>query len=53
MILFISFIILAEQLNSFNTVYDEHPTKSHITHLLFMDNLKLIGIELQKLIQRV
>jgi len=53
MIIFISFIILAEQLIWFNTVYEEHPTKTHVTHLLFMDNLKLRGLELQKLIQRV
>jgi len=50
MILLISFIILAEQLKKFNTVYDEHPTKTYKKHLLFMDNLKLIGVELQKLI---
>jgi hypothetical protein len=53
MILLISFIILAEQLKRFSTVYDEHPTKTHIKHLLFIDNLQLIGVELQKLIQRV
>ena len=32
---------------------DEHPTKTHTEHLLFIDNLKLIGVELQKLLQRV
>jgi len=34
-------------------VCDEHPTKTHTEHLLFIDNLKLIGVELQKLLQRV
>jgi hypothetical protein len=53
MIIFINFNILTEQLNRFNTVYEEHPTKTRTTQLLSMDNLKLIGVELQKLIQRV
>jgi hypothetical protein len=42
---------LTEQMNKFNTGYEEHRTKTKISHLLYMDNLKLIGKtekELQK-----
>jgi hypothetical protein len=53
MIIFINFNILEEQLNRFNTVYEEHPTKTRTTQLFSTDNLKLIDVELQKLIQRV
>jgi hypothetical protein len=39
---FISLICLTEQLNRLNTGYG-HTTKTKISHLLYMDDLKLIG----------
>jgi hypothetical protein len=45
-----------EQLNRLNTGYEAHTTKTYISHLLYMDDLKLIGKseeELQKQIQTV
>jgi hypothetical protein len=45
---------LTEQLNRLNTGYEEHTTKTKISHLLYMDDLKLLGKseeELQKQIQ--
>jgi hypothetical protein len=45
-----------EQLNKLNTGYEEHTTKTKISHLLYIDNLKLIvksEEELQKQIQTV
>jgi hypothetical protein len=47
----ISLIPLTEQLNNLNTGHKEHTTNTKIPHLLYMDNLKLIGKteeELQK-----
>ena len=52
----ICLIPLTEQLNWLNTGYEEHTTKTKISHLLHMDNLKLIvksEEELQKQIQTV
>jgi hypothetical protein len=47
----ISLIPLTEQLNRLNTGYEEHTTKTKISHLLYIDHLKLTGKsqdELQK-----
>jgi hypothetical protein len=47
---------LTEQLNKLNTGYEEHNTKTKISHLLYMDDLKLIAKsmeELEKQIQTV
>jgi len=47
---------VTEQLNTLNTGYEEHTTKTKISHLLYMDDLKLIAKseeELQKQIQTV
>ena len=47
---------LTEQLNSLNTVQKEHTTKTKISHLLHMDDMKLIAKseeEFQKQIQTV
>jgi len=52
----ICLIPLTEQLNRLNTVYKEHTTKTKISHLLYMDDLKLIAKseeEHQKQIQTV
>ena len=52
----ICLIPLTEQLNRLNTGYEEHKTKTKISHLLYMDDLKLIAKseeELQKQIQTV
>ena len=49
-------IPLTEQLNRLNTGYEEYITKTKISHLLYMDDLKLIAKseeELQKQIQTV
>jgi hypothetical protein len=47
---------LTEQPNRLNTGYEEHTTKTKISHLLYVDDLKLIAKsqeELQKQIQTV
>jgi uncharacterized ubiquitin-like protein YukD len=47
---------LTEQLNKLNTGYEEHTIKTKISHLLYVDDLKLIAKseeELQKQIQTV
>ena len=47
-------IPLTEQLNRLNTGYGEHTTMTTISHLLYMDDLKMIAKseeELQKQIQ--
>jgi hypothetical protein len=47
----ISSILLTEQLNRLHMAYEEHTANTKIPHLLYMDNLKLIGKlveELQK-----
>ena len=47
----ICLIPLMKQLYRFNTGYEEHITKTKISHLLYMDDLKLIAKsqeELQK-----
>jgi len=47
----ICLIPLTEQLNGVNTGYEDHTTKTKISHLLYMDDLKLIAKseeELQK-----
>jgi hypothetical protein len=52
----ICLIPLTEQLNRLNMGYEEHTTKTKISHLLYMDYLKLLGKpeeELQKQIQTV
>jgi len=52
----ICLIPLTEQLNRLNTGYEEHTTKTKISHLLYMDDLKLITKseeKLQKQIQTV
>jgi len=52
----ICLIPLTEQLNRLNTEKEEHTTKSKISHLLHMDDLKLIAKseeELQKQIKTV
>ena len=52
----ICLIPLTEQLNRLNTGYEEHTTKTKISHLLYMNDLKLIARseeELQKQIQTV
>ena len=52
----ICLIPLTDQLNRLNTGYDQHTTKTKISHLLYMDDLKLIAKsedELQKQIQTV
>jgi hypothetical protein len=52
----ICLIPLTEQLNRLNTGYEEHTTETKISHLLYMDDLKLLGKseeELQKQIQTV
>ena len=49
-------ISLTEQLNRLNTGCEKHTTKTKISHLLYMDDLKLIAKseeELQKEIQTV
>jgi hypothetical protein len=49
-------IPLTEQLNRLNTGYEEHTTKTKISHLLYMDDLKLIAKseeELQRQIRTV
>ena len=49
-------IPLTQQLNRLNTGYEEHITKTKISHLLYMDGLKLIAKseeELRKQIQTV
>jgi hypothetical protein len=52
----ICLIPLTEQLNRLNTGYKQHTTKTKISHLLYMDNLKLIDKseeELRKQVQTV
>jgi len=52
----ICLIPLTEQLNRLNTGYEEHTTKTKISHLLYIDDLKLIAKseeELQKQIKTV
>jgi hypothetical protein len=52
----ICLIPLTEQLNRLNTGYEEHTTKTKISHLLYTDDLKLLGKseeELQKQLQTV
>jgi len=39
----ISLIPFTGQLNKMNTGYEEHTTKTEVSHLLYMDDLKLIG----------
>ena len=51
LLFFICLIPFTEQLNMLNTGYVEHITKTKISHLLYMDDLKLIAKseeELQK-----
>ena len=52
----ICLIPLTEKLNKLNTVYEEHATKKKLSHLFYMDDLKLIAKseeEIQKQIQTV
>jgi len=56
MLFCICLIPLTEQLNRFNTGYEEHKTKRKISHSLYIESLKLIAKseeELQKQIQTV
>ena len=56
LLFFICLIPLTEQLNRLNTGYEDHTTKTKISHLLYIDDLKLIAKseeELQKQIQTV
>jgi len=56
MLFCISFNNLTEQMNAVSTGYEEHTNKTKISHLLYMDDFRLIGKtkeELQKQIQRV
>ena len=52
----ISLMHLTEQLNELNPGYEEHITKTKVSHLLFVDDLKLISKteeEIQKEMQAV
>ena len=52
----INLIALTERVNKSNTGYEEHMTKTKVSHLLYMDDLKLVGKteeELQKQMQVV
>jgi len=56
LLLCIFFIPLTERLNKLNTRYEKHITKTEISYLLYMDDLKLIAKsvdEIRKQIQRV
>jgi hypothetical protein len=56
LLFFICLLPLTEQLNMLNTGYEEHTPKTKLSHLLYMDDLKLIAKseeELQKQIQTV
>jgi hypothetical protein len=56
LLFYICLFPLTEQLNKLNTGYEEHTTKTKISHLLYMDDLKLIAKseeELQNQIQTV
>jgi len=56
LLFYICLISLTEQLNTLNTGYEEHMTKTKISHLLYMDDLKLIAKsdeELRKQIRTV
>jgi hypothetical protein len=46
-------IPLTEQLNRLNTGYEEHTTKKKISHLLYMDDLKLIAKSEEKLQRQI
>jgi hypothetical protein len=39
----INLIPLTEQLNRLNVGYEEHTTKTKVSHLLYVDDLKLTG----------
>jgi hypothetical protein len=41
LLFFISLLLLAKQLNKLNTEYKKHTTKTKISHLFYMDDLKL------------
>jgi len=43
LLFFICLILLTEQLYRLKTGYEEHTTKTKISHLLYMDDLKLIA----------
>ena len=45
----ICLIPLTEQLKRLNTGYEEYTTKTNISHLLYMDDLKLIAISEEEL----
>jgi hypothetical protein len=49
----ICFIPLTEQLNKLNTGFEEHITKTKISHLLYMDDLKLIAKSEEKLRKQI
>jgi hypothetical protein len=48
-VLFCISLILTEQLNRLHMAYEEHTTKTKISHLLYMDNLKLKGKSVEEL----
>jgi hypothetical protein len=39
----ICLIPLTEKLNKLNTGYEEHTTRTKVSHWLYMENLKLVG----------
>jgi hypothetical protein len=49
----ISLIPLTEQLNRLNTGYEEHITKTNISHLLYTDDLKLIAKSEEELLKQI
>jgi len=56
LLFYICLIPITEQLNRLKTGYEEHTTKTKISHILYVDDLKLIAKseeELQKQIQTV
>jgi hypothetical protein len=56
LLLCICLLRLTEQLNKLDTEYEEHTTKTKMSHILYMDDLKLIAKlyeEFQKQIQTV
>jgi hypothetical protein len=52
-IIIICLIPLTEQPNRLNTGYEEHTTKTKISHTLYMDDLKLIAKSEEKLQRQI
>ena len=53
MLICICLIPLAEHLKRLNTGYEEHTTKTKISHLLYMDGFKLIAKSEERLQKQV